>query len=167
VTLNSTTGWSNCSSSWSRSRRPRGSSSGESACLHGAPCRCRFGRCRGCPRPPRATAAEVILTVFLPVLVFESGYRLDSMSCGAALGRSLSWPCPASSSPPHWSPESCHWQQACPTSWASSWARLSRHRPGAVIATIKRLRAPDRLSTLIEAESVSTTALQSSSSRSR
>ena len=100
-------------------------------------------------------APEVILTVFLPGLVFESGYRLDVGELRRTSGAIAFLAVPgviitagvvavvlavAAGLPPELG--------------FIVGAMLAATDPAAVIATIKRLHAPERLSTLIEAESV-------------
>jgi len=104
---------------------------------------------------PLELPPEVILTVFLPGLVFEAGYRLDvgdlrRTSASVAL---LAVPgviitaaivaavlAAATGLPPELG--------------FLVGAMLAATDPAAVIATMRRLHAPDRLATLIEAESV-------------
>ena len=98
---------------------------------------------------------EVILTVFLPGLVFESGYRLDIDELRHSWGAIAFLAVPGvlitavivagvlslAAGVPH-------------ELGFLVGAMLAATDPAAVIATIKRLHAPERLSTLIEAESV-------------
>jgi len=99
--------------------------------------------------------SEVILTVFLPGLVFESGYRLDVGELRRTSGAIAFLAVPgviitagivalvlavAAGLPPQLG--------------FVVGAMLAATDPAAVIATMKRLNAPHRLSTLIEAESV-------------
>ncbi len=98
---------------------------------------------------------EVILTVFLPGLVFESGYRLDVGELRRTSGAIAFLAVPgviitaaavaivlaiAAGLPPELG--------------FIVGAMLAATDPAAVIATIKRMHAPERLATLIEAESV-------------
>ncbi len=98
---------------------------------------------------------ELILTVFLPGLVFESGYRLDVVELRRTFGAVALLAVPgviitagvvaavlalATGLPPDLG--------------FIVGAMLAATDPAAVIATVKRMRAPDRLATLIEAESV-------------
>lgn len=98
---------------------------------------------------------DVILTVFLPGLVFESGYRLDVGELRRTSGAIAFLAVPgviitagivalvlaaAVGLPPELG--------------FLVGAMLAATDPAAVIATMKRLHAPERLSTLIEAESV-------------
>ena len=98
---------------------------------------------------------EVILVVFLPGLVFESGYRLDVGQLRRTSGAIAFLAVPgviitaalvaavlaiAAGMPPELG--------------FIVGAMLAATDPAAVIATMKRMHAPERLSTLIEAESV-------------
>jgi len=98
---------------------------------------------------------EVILTVFLPGLVFESGYRLKIGELRESSGAIVFLAVPgviitaaavaavlaiAAGLPPELG--------------FIVGAMLAATDPAAVIATIKHMHAPERLSTLIEAESV-------------
>ncbi len=99
--------------------------------------------------------SDVILTVFLPGLVFESGYRLNVGELRRTSGAIAFLAVPgviitaaivavvlalAAGLPPELG--------------FLVGAMLAATDPAAVIASIKRLRAPERLGTLIEAESV-------------
>jgi CPA1 family monovalent cation:H+ antiporter len=98
---------------------------------------------------------EVILTVFLPGLVFESGYRLDVGELRRTSGAVAFLAVPgviitaAVVALALWLGAGLR-----PELGFLIGAMLAATDPAAVIASIKRMHAPERLSTLIEAESV-------------
>lgn len=98
---------------------------------------------------------EVILTVFLPVLVFESGYRLDLDELRRSSGAIAFLAVPGVLITAALVAGVLSLAAGLPHELGFLvGAIVAATDPAAVIATIKRLRAPDRLSTLIEAESV-------------
>ena len=98
---------------------------------------------------------EVILTVFLPGLVFESGYRLDIDELRHSSGAIAFLAVPGVLITAAVVAVVLSLAAGLPLELGFLvGAMLAATDPAAVIATIKRLRAPERLSTLIEAESV-------------
>lgn len=107
------------------------------------------------PGPHLDLPPELILTVFLPGLVFESGYRLDVGELRRTSGAIALLAVPGVIITAA--------VVALVLSLATGLrlelgflvgAILAATDPAAVIATIKRMHAPERLATLIEAESV-------------
>lgn len=98
---------------------------------------------------------ELILTVFLPGLVFESGYRLDLSLLRRSYGAVLILAVPAVLITAGVVALVLMYATGLPLELGFIvGAMLAATDPAAVIATIKRLRAPDQLGTLIEAESL-------------
>ena len=98
---------------------------------------------------------EVILIVFLPGLVFESGYRLDVGELRRTSGAIAFLAVPGVIITAAVVAIVLTMATGMPVELGFLvGAMLAATDPAAVIATIKRMRAPERLSTLIEAESV-------------
>ena len=98
---------------------------------------------------------EVILTVFLPGLVFESGYRLDVGELRHSSGAVAFLAVPGVLITAAVVAVVLSLAAGIPVELGFLvGAMLAATDPAAVIATIKRMRAPERLSTLVEAESV-------------
>ena len=98
---------------------------------------------------------ELILTVFLPGLVFESGYRLDLRELTRSFGFVALLAVPGVIiTAAVVAAVLAVGAGLDPGLGFVVGAMLAATDPAAVIATMKRMRAPERLSTLIEAESV-------------
>ena len=102
-----------------------------------------------------AVPSEVILTVFLPGLVFESAYRLDIYELRRSSGAIAFLAVPGVLISAAAVAGLLSLAVGLPPELGFLvGAMLAATDPAAVIATIKRLRAPERLTTLIEAESL-------------
>jgi CPA1 family monovalent cation:H+ antiporter len=102
-----------------------------------------------------ALPSDFILVVFLPGLVFESGYRLDIIELRRTSGAIAFLAVPGVIITAVIVALVLNMATGLPLQLGFLvGAMLAATDPAAVIATIKRMRAPDRLSTLIEAESV-------------
>ena len=99
--------------------------------------------------------SDVILIVFLPGLVFESGYRLDVGELRRTSGAIAFLAVPGVIITAAVVAIVLNMATGLPVELGFIvGAMLAATDPAAVIATIKRMRAPEQLSTLIEAESV-------------
>jgi CPA1 family monovalent cation:H+ antiporter len=107
------------------------------------------------PRLHIDVSPEVILIVFLPGLVFESGYRLNVGELRRTSGAIALLAVPGVIITAAVVAVILTLATGMPVELGFLvGAMLAATDPAAVIATIKRMRAPERLSTLIEAESV-------------
>jgi CPA1 family monovalent cation:H+ antiporter len=107
------------------------------------------------PNLDTSVPPELILTVFLPGLVFESGYRLNVEQLRSSFGYLVFLAVPAVLITAAVVGAVLNLAAGIPLELGFLvGAMLAATDPAAVIATMKRLRAPPRLATLIEAESV-------------
>lgn len=102
-----------------------------------------------------AVPPELILAVFLPGLVFEGAYRLDVTELRRTFGPVLILAVPGVVITAGVVAVVLNLATGLPVELGFLvGAMLSATDPAAILATIRRLRAPDRLTTLIEAESL-------------